>query len=48
VAEIQNMSGKNFDPALVSDFSKIIPDVLEIKNKYADEAVPENLLYNSG
>ena len=42
------MSGKHFDPALVSDFSKIIPDVLEIKNKYADEAEPENLLYNSG
>ncbi len=48
VAEIQHMSGKHFDPALVSDFSKIIPDVLEIKNKYADEAEPENLLYNSG
>ena len=37
VAEIQKCSGSHFDPALVDAFSKRIPEVLEIKEQFADD-----------
>jgi putative two-component system response regulator len=35
VAEINRTSGAHFDPALVAIFNKVLPDLLEIKARYA-------------
>jgi putative two-component system response regulator len=39
VAEIRKCSGSHFDPALVEAFSKRIPEILEVKQRFADVAV---------
>ncbi|MBC7962727.1 MAG: two-component system response regulator [Steroidobacteraceae bacterium] len=36
VAEIRKCSGSHFDPALVEAFSKRIPEILEVKQQFAD------------
>ena len=38
VAEIRKCSGSHFDPALVEAFSKRIPEILEVKLQFADDA----------
>jgi len=38
VAEIRKCSGSHFDPALVEAFSKRIPEILEVKQQFADAA----------
>lgn len=37
VAEIRKRSGSHFDPALVEAFSKRIPEMLEVKQQFADD-----------
>lgn len=37
VAFIEEQSGKHFDPQLVPHFIKILPEILEIKEKYAEK-----------
>jgi len=36
VEEIKNQSGKQFDPALVEHFVRILPDILTIREQYPD------------
>jgi putative two-component system response regulator len=38
VAEIHRCSGSHFDPALVEAFAKRIPEMLEVKRQFADDA----------
>lgn len=45
--EIKRLSGTYFDPELVNHFSRIFPDILEIKSMYADEDESDNLLFGS-
>jgi len=35
MAEINRTSGTHFDPALVAIFNKVLPELLEIKARYA-------------
>ncbi len=41
---ITGEAGRAFDPALVSDFAKLLPDFLEIREKYAD---PSGMVVNA-
>lgn len=36
LAYIENESGKHFDPSVVSAFQKILPDCLEVMNRYSE------------
>ena len=35
---IEEQKGRHFDPALVDHFLEVLPSILEIKNKYSDNA----------
>jgi putative two-component system response regulator len=39
--EILAQAGRHFDPSLVEVFNRILPDLLEIRNHYNDDAPPE-------
>ena len=39
LAEIDRISGAHFDPELTHVFKKVLPDVLEIKNQYAEPSM---------
>ncbi|MGE0495017.1 MAG: HD domain-containing phosphohydrolase [Vulcanimicrobiota bacterium] len=44
VAEIQRCSGTQFDPRLVNIFMQVLPEILDIKERYSREGEP----FNSG
>jgi putative two-component system response regulator len=41
MAEIESQAGAHFDPHLVEVFKRILPDLLEIREHYSDDAPPE-------
>lgn len=47
VTEIQRGSGKHFDPRLVERFMQILPEIIEIKERYAESAQSTQWLHPS-
>jgi putative two-component system response regulator len=41
MAEIESQAGAHFDPNLVEVFKRILPDLLDIREHYSDDAPPE-------